>query len=498
MNEAANDSVFATDGPAFSPKESSASGKGPYEQTLVGEYSRLLLLIASVPLLIWFLYVTSSGQPAVLSIVACSVLLASLVSSRGLPALRIGLLVAMAVNVLAMFGDPDEIIVTQAEDKWDLPNWVLFSCLASAIAFESIAWVGSSSKETIRKVLGWGVLLIPVLIYVAAIPAVVSVLESFQSTGDELEATDPNWKWWNEAGYRMVQFGVFATFAYVGACVGSFLNVAAYCIPRGEKLGLRDSMCPQCDTKISRIDNLPVFSYINLGACCRSCGKAIPPRYLGVELVVATIFGSLFLYQLIVGCPNVPHAEIMHSGVLWVILYPKWHAIGLYLYHAGWMCAILILALFERDKQQLKIPFSVLLVGAFFGAAAACLPLQTIPLTDGLSMVSNFSPVVEQLIKLAIGGVAGAAVGYSIALVFAAGSSAGSKSILTLAFLLTGIVLGWQALLHVIVLFALFAAVVKFTPGLNRLWRYPTTVLLITVMLHQPFWKAIASLWSYS
>jgi leader peptidase (prepilin peptidase)/N-methyltransferase len=305
--------------------------------------------------------------------------------------------------------------------------------------------------------------------------------------------SDPNWNLLNEGAFRTAKFSVFAVFTYFGACLGSFLNVAAWCIPRGKAIGVRSSKCPQCDTEISRIDNLPIFSYLNLDAKCRACRQPIPVRYLTVELVMATIFGSLFLYELVTGCNNVPNLSVRHQGILWIILYPKWPAIATYVFHTFFMSTVVVLALLEWDKQRLKISILILVGLVFLVIAAACPSAQPIPLLKHLPVSSlSLPPLAEQILKLTVGGIVGCVIGRGLAFKF----SPKNPSMLTSAFLLTGIVLGWQALAHVTIIFGIIMATIWISLKSSRLLRgQPTTVLLIAIMAHHPFWKVISTWW---
>jgi leader peptidase (prepilin peptidase)/N-methyltransferase len=80
-----------------------------------------------------------------------------------------------------------------------------------------------------------------------------------------------------------------------GLVIGSFLNVVAYRLPRGESLVAPPSHCPGCDTPIKPWDNIPLLSWIFLRGRCRSCSERISPRYPLVELATAVLFGALVL-----------------------------------------------------------------------------------------------------------------------------------------------------------------------------------------------------------
>jgi leader peptidase (prepilin peptidase)/N-methyltransferase len=74
-----------------------------------------------------------------------------------------------------------------------------------------------------------------------------------------------------------------------GLIVGSFLNVVALRLPRGESLVAPGSLCPSCRTSIKPYDNLPVLSWLLLKARCRSCRAPIPARYPLVEALCAVL-----------------------------------------------------------------------------------------------------------------------------------------------------------------------------------------------------------------
>jgi leader peptidase (prepilin peptidase)/N-methyltransferase len=75
-----------------------------------------------------------------------------------------------------------------------------------------------------------------------------------------------------------------------GAIIGSFLNVVIHRVPLEESIVFPNSRCPSCGTAIAFYDNLPVLSYVLLGAKCRKCKEHISFRYPAVELLTAVLF----------------------------------------------------------------------------------------------------------------------------------------------------------------------------------------------------------------
>ena len=75
-----------------------------------------------------------------------------------------------------------------------------------------------------------------------------------------------------------------------GAIIGSFLNVVVHRVPIEESIVFPNSRCPSCGAAIAFYDNIPVLSYIMLGAKCRHCKEHISFRYPAVELLTAALF----------------------------------------------------------------------------------------------------------------------------------------------------------------------------------------------------------------
>jgi len=80
-----------------------------------------------------------------------------------------------------------------------------------------------------------------------------------------------------------------------GCCIGSFLNVVIYRLPRDKSLITPGSSCPACGQRIHFYDNIPLVSWILLGRKCRFCKAPISARYFIIELLTASVFLGLFI-----------------------------------------------------------------------------------------------------------------------------------------------------------------------------------------------------------
>ena len=77
-----------------------------------------------------------------------------------------------------------------------------------------------------------------------------------------------------------------------GLLVGSFLTRVIYRIPQG--LGsLTRSVCLECALPLRARDQVPIVSWVALGARCRRCSRPISARYPLIESVTAVLFLAL-------------------------------------------------------------------------------------------------------------------------------------------------------------------------------------------------------------
>ena len=83
---------------------------------------------------------------------------------------------------------------------------------------------------------------------------------------------------------------VSAFIFFAGLCLGSFLNVCIWRIPREESIVWPGSHCPACNHPIAAYDNIPLLSWLLLAGKCRHCRAPISPRYFEVELLTGALF----------------------------------------------------------------------------------------------------------------------------------------------------------------------------------------------------------------
>lgn len=209
---------------------------------------------------------------------------------------------------------------------------------------------------------------------------------------------------------------IYSWLALFGLCIGSFLNVVIYRVPREEVkfLGSR-SYCPTCQTQLRWYHNIPLFSYLFLGGKCGFCKAKIPFRYPLVELLNAAFY--LYFYW---------QYSLSLNFVIFSVI------------------ASALIAIFFIDLDFQIIPDVITLPGILIGLAVSLLP-------DGIG-------IVKALIGMLVGGG-------SLYLVALLGDwlfkkdSMGGGDIKMAAML--GAFLGWQKVLLIFISSAFIGLVVS-------------------------------------
>ena len=114
----------------------------------------------------------------------------------------------------------------------------------------------------------------------------------------------------------------------LGACVGSFLNVVIWRLPRNESLVHPGSHCPACHSALFWYDNIPIIGWLKLRGQCRFCATPISKRYPIVESVTAILF--VFYYAMFYLTPE--RMRIGFCGNAGRSILETWPIFLLYLY----------------------------------------------------------------------------------------------------------------------------------------------------------------------
>jgi leader peptidase (prepilin peptidase) / N-methyltransferase len=81
----------------------------------------------------------------------------------------------------------------------------------------------------------------------------------------------------------------------LGLLIGSFINVVAHRVPRGESVVSPPSACPACGHAIRNRHNVPVLGWLVLRGRCYDCREPISARYPIVEAATGLLFALVGL-----------------------------------------------------------------------------------------------------------------------------------------------------------------------------------------------------------
>src|SRR6266536_1952986 len=93
-----------------------------------------------------------------------------------------------------------------------------------------------------------------------------------------------------------------------GACIGSFLNVCIHRLPQDESVLRPASRCPRCAAPIAWRDNIPLLSWLVLGA-------AFLPRGVGpLDALAGAVLGGGILWAVAWSYEHLTGVEGMGFG----------------------------------------------------------------------------------------------------------------------------------------------------------------------------------------
>jgi leader peptidase (prepilin peptidase)/N-methyltransferase len=152
-----------------------------------------------------------------------------------------------------------------------------------------------------------------------------------------------------------------------GSMVGSFLNVCIFRMPKEESIVFPGSHCTGCQKPIAWYDNIPILSFLLLGAKCRNCKIKISWQYPLIEAISGAMFivflavfgltpkGCLYLYMALgllaqtiidIRYKIIPDEITLSTIVLGVVvstIFPEIHGTQSHLYGFIWSMAGLLL-----------------------------------------------------------------------------------------------------------------------------------------------------------
>ena len=191
-----------------------------------------------------------------------------------------------------------------------------------------------------------------------------------------------------------------------GSCVGSFLNVCIWRLPRNKSIITPRSYCPHCQIPIRGYDNIPLISYFALKGRCRNCGRRISPRYFIVELLTGFIF-----------------------ALFYVNYYSQLGELFIYLLLVSALIAITFI-----DFEHKIIPDRITYPGIAIGLLASLIIKHQAPL------ILSHIPRIDSLIDSSLGLLAGGGILWAIAILSKGGMGGGDIKLGAMI----GAFLGWQ------------------------------------------------------
>lgn len=285
-----------------------------------------------------------------------------------------------------------------------------------------------------------------------------------------------------------VEIATAASVFFLGAVVGSFVNVILYQMPRRINLLWPPSRCSACLNLLKLVDNVPVVSWLRLRGMCRHCGAAIPRSYFRVEARFGLLFLALTYLEIHTGGLNLPlRAPNQYPGALWNLWYPNPDVIGVWLYHLAMASFVGALYLFARRGERVPGLFALAALGAALLPPVWVAALHPVPVAGRVWAKVG---AAEAACGAAVGLTLGAALGAVRSTRAAAGTADRPRLALppradaAVLLAVAGGFLGWQAAVSVAALGTLLGTVRPRLPVAGRI----TAAVAVQLVL----WRALA------
>ena len=269
-------------------------------------------------------------------------------------------------------------------------------------------------------------------------------------------------------GPRLVDVTIAVWLIYFSSSIGSFLNVVAWRMPRGDGIGGR-SRCPRCANTLKSRDNVPVLGWISLGGRCRFCSLPISRRYAIVEALVGmtlTVIGISQIYGL-----SLPSQMVHgHGDLLWTPSFSQ-TLLAILAYHTVAVATLWAMTLIRIDGTRLP---AKLVLFAFVAVIVPMLAYPTVMVVPWqASRPAGWIPdglYVNALMRVVTALVAAALVGRVLAKGLCPSADlklnplgGGTRRLVDLIAMLSipAVVVGWQSMPALVIIAAILSFVLR-------------------------------------
>lgn len=241
---------------------------------------------------------------------------------------------------------------------------------------------------------------------------------------------------WAEAAVTLIAFAA-------GATVGSFLNVVAYRVPRGESVARGGSRCPSCGTRIRPRDNVPVLGWLLLRGRCRDCGAPIAATYPAVEAGCGLLLATLAAVHLAGGVGPVA-AGVAASAFDRCFMRGDVAPLGRWLHDAALMLVVVAWSLLAARGHRPTVATRSLIV------AASAVSALTIAPPLGVQWDGGSWPTAPGPLARATAVIVGCAAGLAVDRLAVWTTVGGGATLI-------GTACGWQAVVAQVTLIGIIA-----------------------------------------